>query len=152
MKLETLGKFFKIWYPSVVMMIIIFIFSSFPANKSDEQSGFIINTLTSVFPELKEIGPLVAIVRKSAHFLEYALLGFFNARAFNLSNKNAFHAIWLSALYSVTDEYHQTFISGRSGELRDIVIDTAGASFGALIYFLTHRKKAAKNLATSGGR
>ena len=144
MQLKTLGKFLKTWYPSLIIMIIIFIFSSFPASKSDEQSGFIINTLTSIFPELSNISPLVVIVRKSAHFFEYAVLGYLNARALNLSGKNIFHSIWLSMLYSMTDEFHQIFISGRSGEFRDILVDTLGASFGTLVYFLTHRKKLAR--------
>ncbi|MDO4967654.1 MAG: VanZ family protein [Candidatus Saccharibacteria bacterium] len=143
MQLKTLGKFFKTWYPVLLMMVIIFIFSSFPATQSDEQSGLIVNTLTKVFPELGQVKPLVTIIRKSAHFIEYAFLGFFSARAFKLSGHNPFHSIWLSALYAAMDEFHQTFISGRSGEFRDILVDTFGAGFGASIYFLTHRKKVA---------
>ena len=52
----------------------------------------------------------------------------------------------VSVLYSVSDEYHQTFVSGRSGELRDILIDSLGALTGiifALVIYKIH--KAIKN-------
>ncbi|MBR1801808.1 VanZ family protein [Candidatus Saccharibacteria bacterium] len=141
MELKSLGKFFKIWYPSILMMVLIFIMSSFPAVDSDQQSGLIVNALTTAFPSLENVDFLVNIVRKSAHFLEYAIFGFFTARAFKLSKKSPWFAILLCGIYAATDEYHQTFVPGRSGEIADILLDTAGATFGATIYILTHRKK-----------
>jgi len=42
-------------------------------------------------------------------------------------------ALWSiagSALYALTDEFHQLFITGRSSELHDVGIDTLGASLG----------------------
>lgn len=141
MELKALGKFFRIWYPSVLMMILIFIMSSFAAADSDQQSGLIVNALTTAFPDLKNVEFLVTIIRKTAHFLEYALFGFLTARSFKLSNKSTWFAVPFCALYAATDEFHQTFIPGRSGELTDILLDTAGATFGITIYYLTHRKK-----------
>lgn len=123
------------------MMVLIFIMSSFPAVDSDQQSGLIVNALTTAFPSLENVDFLVNIVRKSAHFLEYAIFGFFTARAFKLSKKSPWFAILLCGIYAATDEYHQTFVPGRSGEIADILLDTAGATFGATIYILTHRKK-----------
>ena len=140
MQLKTLGFFFKTWYPSLIMMVIIFVFSSFQAVDSDKQSGLIVNVLNTLFPGTKDFSSLVTIIRKNAHFLEYTLLGFFTARALNLSHKNPLHSIWISALYATSDEVHQSFVPGRSCELRDILIDTTGAAFGSLIYILTHRK------------
>ena len=140
MQLKTLGKFFKTWYPSILMMVIIFIFSNFQASDTDRQSGLIVNALTTLFPNLENVSFLVTIVRKTAHFTEYAIFGFFTARAFKLSKKSPWFAIPFCALYSCADEYHQTFIQGRSGELADVILDTSGASFGALLYIITHRK------------
>ena len=140
MQLKSLGKFFRVWYPSFLMMVLIFVMSSFAAADSDRQSGLIVNALTLAFPELKEISFLVNIVRKSAHFLEYAVFGFFTARAFKLSNTSPFFAIPFCGIYAATDEYHQTFTPGRSGEISDVLLDTAGATFGAFIYWIFHRK------------
>ena len=140
MQLKSLSKFFRIWYPSILMMILIFIMSSFVAADSDRQSGLIVNAITFAFPNLKEISFLVNIVKKTAHFLEYAVFGFFTARAFRLSNTSPFFAILFCGIYAATDEYHQTFIPGRSGEFADIILDTAGATFGAFTYWLFHHK------------
>ena len=123
------------------MMILIFIMSSFAAVDSDQQSGLIVNALTTAFPDLKNIDFLVNIIRKSAHFLEYALFGLLTARSFRLSNKSGWFAVPFCAIYAATDEYHQTFIPGRSGELADILLDSLGATFGIFIYWLFTRNK-----------
>lgn len=140
MQLNSLGKFFKTWYPAILMMIIIFIFSSFASTESDRQSGLVVNVLTLIFPDAKDLEFTVKLVRKTAHFTEYALLGFLSARAFGLSNHHPLHSIWLSALYATSDEIHQYFVPGRSMQFTDILIDSAGATFGALLYFITHKK------------
>lgn len=140
MELKSLGKFFKIWYPTLVMAIIIFIMSSFPAVDSDKQSGLIVNAIQTLFPDMKNAKFLVTIVRKSAHFLEYALLGFLTARSFRLSKRSSWWGVLACAVYAGSDELHQTFISGRSGELGDVALDTLAASFGVLVYHLIHRK------------
>lgn len=141
MQLKTLGKFMKTWYPVLVMMIIIFIMSSFVAADSDNQSGLIINALSTIFPGINPDGIIVTIVRKSAHFTEYTLLGFFAARALKLDKKSPWFSIAIAAIYATTDEIHQSFVPGRSCELRDILIDTAGATFGASIYWIFNHKK-----------
>ena len=141
MELKSLGKFFKIWYPAIVMAIIIFIFSSSSALDSNHQSGLIVNTITFLFPDLKNTTFLVTIVRKSAHFIEYALLGFLTARAFKLSKKSPWWSILACAIYAGTDEFHQSFTPGRSAEVKDIALDTIGAAFGATIYIFFTRKK-----------
>lgn len=141
MELKSLGKFFKIWYPALVMAIVIFIFSSMPALDSNRQSGLIVNAITFLFPDLKNTTFLVTIVRKSAHFLEYALLGFLTARAFRLSKKSSWWSVLACAAYAGTDEFHQSFIPGRSAEPKDIALDTIGATFGVLVYWLFTRKK-----------
>ena len=50
--------------------------------------------------------------------------------------------IWagmLAALYAATDEFHQLFIEGRSGELKDVAIDSTGALLGLLLAFIFHK-------------
>ena len=134
MKIKKALSLALIYLPPLFMMALIFTMSSFGASDSDKQSGFIIDTLTSIFPDLKSANFLVRIVRKSAHFLEYALFGFFMARLFKKNDKAPFLSIIFCGFYAMTDEFHQTFIAGRSGEITDVLIDTAGATCGALIY------------------
>ena len=131
----------KTWYPVIVMMVIIYIMSSFVAADSDKQSGLIINALSTIFPDINPDGIIVTIVRKSAHFTEYTLLGFFTARALRLSKKSSWFSIAIAAIYATTDEVHQSFVPGRSCEFGDILIDTAGATVGASIYWLFNHKK-----------
>ncbi len=43
-------------------------------------------------------------------------------------------AIAISALYGVSDEWHQTFVPGRAAEAKDVLIDFAGALVGSAAY------------------
>lgn len=142
MELKSLGKFFKNWYPTLIMALIIFILSSAPALDSNKQSGLIINAITFLFPDLKNVSFLVTIVRKTAHFIEYTILGFLTARSMRLSGaRHSITSIIACAFYASTDEIHQSFVPGRSAEPKDVALDTLGASFGIFIYWLITRKK-----------
>ena len=48
-------------------------------------------------------------------------------------NRPAMLSIIVCALYAASDEFHQLFISGRSGEIRDIIIDSCAAMVGIFI-------------------
>ena len=43
-------------------------------------------------------------------------------------------------VYALSDEFHQLFVPGRSGEVRDVVIDTAAGVVGVCLAYLIHRK------------
>ena len=55
-------------------------------------------------------------------------------------------SIIVCALYAASDELHQLFISGRSGEIRDVVIDSIAASIGIVLisYIYKYSKVAAR--------
>lgn len=92
-------------------------------------------------------------LRKLAHFSVYMLLGMlvmlcactFKGRKllkFDIS-------VIFNFLYACTDEFHQLFIPGRSGEFRDVSIDTFGALLGisiilAIVCIVEKVKKAQK--------
>jgi VanZ family protein len=42
-------------------------------------------------------------------------------------------AALLSALYGVSDEFHQSFIPGRFATVEDVVADSLGACFGVIL-------------------
>lgn len=137
------------WLPAFVIMIMIFVFSSKPADDSNKGSLTLANTVLTTYETVtnqhyeprkrsKLIDSINFIVRKGAHFSEYALLSCAIALHFLAMGKEGVR-LWLiptalSALYASTDEYHQTFISGRSGQFRDVLIDSAGAATGAFVF------------------
>ena len=134
----------------VSWMAFIFMFSSQNADVSSDTSGrivkLVVEELYPDFENLSEAEQQTAfencqyVVRKMAHLCAYALLGFFAFLTFVSYTKMRFFTrmFWATAvcvLYAVSDEYHQRFVPGRSGELRDLLIDTAGVLVA--IVFLT---------------
>ena len=43
-------------------------------------------------------------------------------------------AFFATAVYAATDEIHQLFVAGRAGRFSDVVIDSAGALLGVLVF------------------
>ena len=132
----------------ILWMIVIFSFSSADANKSTGTSDKVITTMIEIKDKItnnetpnneKEIIVKNSsfYIRKIAHITEYLILGFL---MFNLlkqySVTNIYYAIGLSILYSCTDEFHQLFINGRSGSIRDVLIDSIGILIGTYLYKL----------------
>ena len=80
---------------------------------------------------------IVVPVRKTAHFTVYTILGvlvYLFTRTFEGKNwKKVLISIGFAFLYACSDELHQLFVSGRSGEIKDILIDSCGATFGVII-------------------
>ena len=79
------------------------------------------------------------VVRKCAHFSEFALLGFnlccwLRLRRHDRPRAAALPLAWLIAtLYAGTDELHQMFVSERGPAVLDVCIDSAGAAAGVLV-------------------
>jgi len=113
------GKFLSLWLPVVFWCGLIFFLSSFHKL------------------QVSPVGWQDFITRKTAHFLEYAILfvlffrGFKNTTNFS-SKKNFLMSFLFTVFYALTDEYHQTLVAGRTGRSLDIGIDSLGAAFGGL--------------------
>ena len=143
----------------IVWMVMIFVMSNFPAEVSDEQSGVVVEVVKTVFkvsPEQPDLfNNLTTIVRKCAHAFEYFVLGILLLNVIRqlwpTSCEKKWAGYWYLAVigasvYAVTDEAHQAFVSGRSCELRDIIIDTLAASVGVGVVMLIRRwRKAFSN-------
>lgn len=135
----------------IFQMCFIFIMSSFGHTSSDAQSNLFVDFIAQNFPHVRHglennlisLSTLIFLVRKTAHFTEYAILGalfYLNLIQFPKLNsriKKLLLPILFSFLYAITDEIHQIFVPGRSAQFRDVLIDTLGASFGATITYLT---------------
>lgn len=139
----------------VFQMLFIFAMSSFGSDSSNAQSSQIIQVLHQVFPNLSsrtsglDASVLTFIVRKTAHFTEYAILGilFYFFYRQTLPQKNGLQlfvlAILSSFLYACTDEIHQLFVPGRSGQFTDVLVDTLGAFCGCLLLLAIRRLRKA---------
>jgi len=69
------------------------------------------------------------VLRKIAHFSEYAILGALLLRALGRAEV----AVAAGVAYAATDEWHQHFVPGRHAALRDVAIDAAGVLAGVLL-------------------
>lgn len=77
------------------------------------------------------------IIRKLAHFSIYTVVGFLVMSllsTYDLELKiRSRVSLLIGFLYACSDEIHQLFVNGRSGEIRDVLIDTLGVTLGILI-------------------
>jgi len=115
----VIKKFFVYWLPPLVWMGLIYFLSSFHKLQASP------------------VGWQDFVVRKSAHFLEYAVLFILVNRGFvftfNLPlKKRLLLALLITVFYTVTDEFHQTKVNGRTGRPFDIGVDSLGAIGGLL--------------------
>lgn len=137
-------------------MIIIFLFSAKPADSSNESSKTIANLVLDISESLNIMDePLQEpereyvldyinhVVRKLAHFTEFAILAlaveFHNWIQKRKGARLILLSIGITVLYAASDEFHQLFVPGRSGEVKDVLIDSAGAVTGALLFYLALR-------------
>jgi VanZ family protein len=133
------------WTAVILWMALIFYLSHQPATESNKLSTeiteIIIQTIERVAPNMEfDVRGLNHIIRKNTHFFAYLILGVLVINALRVSRVRGYRSIALALgiciLYAISDEIHQFFIPGRSGEVRDVVIDTAGASVGIMVYMV----------------
>lgn len=137
-------------------MIIIFLLSNQKAQDSKQLSNsFITKTIINIYEmkhgkiteekkvEIKENYSF--IVRKTAHFTIYLVLGLLVSLVLIGKNLNIkqiiIYGVLICMAYAITDEIHQIFVSGRSGEIRDIIVDTCGSTVGILLNIIINRKR-----------
>ena len=120
-----------------LIAVVLFIWgnSCLPRSISSQESGFIMALLERLFGT----GLITEhLVRKMAHFAEYALLGGMLLRfTFYLPLRNGWR--WLygamaAIMIALVDETIQIF-SGRGPMIQDVWLDFAGAVFGGAIAF-----------------
>lgn len=123
----------------IVVSVVIFWLSSAPGSKSAAQSDFFIELFRYIpfFSHLNgEI--LSVIVRKLAHTFEYFLLGGTSNWAFSRIGRMKAErlAFIVSVLIAISDEIFQIFVSGRSGAVVDVLVDSVGALLGIAFFTL----------------
>lgn len=141
---------------SVLWMIVIYSKSAQPYQQQDIKpflaAKISADTLQAILPDIefyydgelvtytKPYNMLEFFIRKGGHVTEYFILAALfwgTLRATHLRTGRAFLlAFVLAVLYAATDEYHQTFIPGRTGHAIDIAVDASGAMLALLLLLL----------------
>lgn len=153
------------WLLVIIWMIVIFWLSSMDSDLSNRRSKTTINKVIATTVEKTDINnatsqqqtkanisrvvdKLNMPLRKCAHATAYFVLALLLINALTISKVNLKKALIITIivcfLYACTDEYHQTFVDGRTGQFTDVLIDTTGAliaeGFNSL-YYLIYKKK-----------
>ncbi len=134
---------------TLAVMAVIFILSADNADESNAKSEFFSDSLVYKILESFNLSEIqiqqvikysVLIVRKAAHFTEYAALGFLLASvctSFYLKLKLLVPISFLTGtLYAVSDEFHQYFVPGRSCQISDILLDSSGVACGIIFLLI----------------
>lgn len=131
----------------IVWMAVIFFFSSRDAEESTEDSywvgievGRLVVPAFSEMPEEKQLEFAARVdypVRKTAHALEYTVLGTL-ITGFLYKNggkkwKYMLFSWMLGVAYAASDEFHQLFVPGRSGQVSDVLLDSGGVLLGVVV-------------------
>lgn len=137
----------------IFLMVFIFSLSADTGSQSSKKSDSVIvktcevilgRKLSNIEKE-KYINKFVKVVRKSAHFLLYFLLGLsiisFISEFTIINYRSITYMVLIVFLYAVSDEIHQLFVNGRSCEFFDIVIDTIGGSIAGFSYLLYRKRR-----------
>ena len=84
------------------------------------------------------------VIRKNAHAFMYMILAFLLSSLFFIFNKRGKDAIvyilFICLFYAVTDEFHQSFVLGRTSLVSDVLVDFGGTLIGLTFFYLTYYK------------
>ncbi|MDC7278727.1 MULTISPECIES: VanZ family protein [Pseudobutyrivibrio] len=121
----------------VAWLCVIWGHSMQPAVVSEGESGKWLSVISRFIPVITNDDAGMYIVRKCAHFTEYAILGVLLALELAYFVKGwlrrFFEPLAFALSASFIDETIQLFVEGRSGQVSDMWIDTAGAALGIVI-------------------
>jgi VanZ family protein len=136
------------WITVILWMAFIFNLSSQEVEKSNKLSTgvteVIVETIEKVAPNADlDVKSINHKVRKNAHFFAYLALGILVMNAIRRSGVHLYKSIVLATavcvIYAISDEIHQLFVSGRGGQVKDVIIDSAGVIAGIGIYLTMSR-------------
>ncbi len=136
-------------YIYIIISLVLFIgiswFSSRPAEISSSQSDTVIvklNIMTEeeLIKDHVQANKVRHSVRKAAHFSIYGILGVFvclSVSSFIETKIIAYlTALSITIILAILDEFHQSFVPGRSMEFTDVMIDGLGAAIFSLVIML----------------
>ena len=122
----------RYWWPALIWALVISVFST-GLFKSDNTGHVIIPMLRFFLPHAsaETLDFLHHIIRKCGHLTEYFILSMLILRGIRAGEKGLYLrwvlvTILIVACYAALDEYHQSFVPGRTAAVGDVLIDTTG--------------------------
>jgi VanZ family protein len=132
-------KWLRYWWPALLWAVVISMFST-GLFKSDNTGHLIIPILHFFLPHasVETLELLHHIIRKCGHLTEYFILSMLILRGIRAGEKGlylrwALVTILIVAGYAALDEYHQSFVPGRTAAVGDVLIDTSGGIAAQLV-------------------
>ncbi len=135
-------------YPVRLAMLLgwmgmIFVFSA--DSDSGQTSGGLLEVLLSILAGI--LSPLEPgerdlvhlLIRKGAHFTEYAVLAMLWTGVLPRGSRRFMLAFFLATGYAITDEIHQAFVPSRGPSPIDVLIDASGATLALALLWLSKR-------------
>ena len=110
--------------------------SLMPGSVSGAFSDWVKELLAALLPFMESGGAGTGLLRKLAHFSEFALLGFLLSWLAGMLEKNKFLPLIWGCLAACTDETIQRFVPDRGPSVRDVGIDTCGVAAGMMLLWL----------------
>ena len=149
-------------YGPVVACVAFILYASTGALAASNTSRIIGPVVRWLFPDISEASLLAVhmVVRKCAHFAEYAALALLAARAFLTSSREFLLRRWMMSAFvlvacvALLDEYNQSLNAARTGTIWDCVIDFAGGAtaLAALAWLRQRRERRRGGGARQRGR
>ena len=126
----------------IIAALLCFIWgnSLLPGEISGKLSDWLKSILAFLLPqEVPGVTTGGGLLRKIAHFTEFAALGAALAWRFGMLEKRKANALVFGALAACVDETIQLFVPDRGPAIRDVVIDTCGVIAGMGFTLLAHK-------------
>ncbi len=125
-------QWLKRWWPALLWAVVISTFST-GVFTSENTSRIIVPVLHWLFPRASDdtLFLLHHFIRKTGHVTEYFILSLLILRGMRAGHRGArlgwaVVAIAIVAAYASLDEFHQSFVPGRTAAVSDVLLDTAG--------------------------
>ena len=146
---------------AAIWMVIIFKLSGMNSKNSNGKSIDIISIfiedtlditneygITNSNPSQEKLDRASSLInapmRKVMHASVYFILAFFVMTLFSIIFDHKYYlasillTLMVCVIFAASDEFHQTFVNGRSGQILDVIIDSLGACVGVLFYSTYH--------------
>jgi len=139
-------RIIKYWLPVAAVLGLMYYFST-DVFSADNTRSVIDKIFLWFVPHASKhaMATLNYVVRKSAHFIEYAVLGAFLFRAFRADDptrwrlKWAIYSLLTAGAWALLDEFHQTLTRTRGGSIWDSLLDSSGAFFMLVAIAIVYR-------------
>jgi len=135
----------RYWAVVVAWMLLISYFST-DVFSAENTNRYLDPVLRWFFPDMTnpQLRDAHTVIRKSAHFIEFLVLGLLVVWAQRAGRPMPWLARWaLNAMLLVTsyaglDEFHQSFVASRTPSFADTAVDIFGGAVGQVALYLRH--------------